>query len=151
GRECSTPVRQVRRTRAPRAPAYPWERRRLRLRPLRPPPRRVTESVVGRQLPPSLPSPILIGRLMRSAFALMFGCAIAGRALAAPTTVERVVAVVNSEIILLSEAKERASQMGQPIDDRGSPAERRPNGQQLKQVVDRMVEDTLVLQQAAEL
>lgn len=73
-------------------------------------------------------------------------------AAAAGTTIERIVAVVNSEIVLLSEAKDRAAQLGQPIDDHGgSLAEKRQAEQQLKAVVDRMVDDALVLQQAGEL
>jgi peptidyl-prolyl cis-trans isomerase SurA len=71
---------------------------------------------------------------------------------AAPVTAERIVAVVNAEIILLSEAKEHAAQMGQPIDERGTSAvERRQAEQQLRQVVERMIDDTLMVQQAAEL
>jgi peptidyl-prolyl cis-trans isomerase SurA len=87
--------------------------------------------------------------MKRIAFALLAACA---PALASPTTIERIVAVVNTNIILLSEAKERAAQMGQPIDDKATePAAKRQAEQALKQIVERMVEDDLVLQQATEL
>ena len=75
----------------------------------------------------------------------------AALAAAEPVTVERIVAVVNNEIILLSDAKERAAQVGQAIDDTGPPEVRRKAEQQLRQVVDRMVDDALVLQSATEL
>jgi peptidyl-prolyl cis-trans isomerase SurA len=74
----------------------------------------------------------------------------AGRA-AEAGTVERIVAVVNNEVVLLSELKERASQIGQTIDDTGPPEARRKAEQQLRQVLDRLVDDLLVLQQATEL
>jgi peptidyl-prolyl cis-trans isomerase SurA len=89
-------------------------------------------------------------RLTAASIALAFGLPLAARA--APVTVERIVAVVNSNIILLSEAKERASQMGQPIDDKATDlAGKRAAELALKQIVERMVEDDLVLQQASEL
>ena len=67
-------------------------------------------------------------------------------------TVERIAAVVNSEVILLSEVKDRASQLGQPTDDSAGPPEQRRKVQQiLRQVVDRMIDDALVVQQGTEL
>jgi parvulin-like peptidyl-prolyl isomerase len=67
------------------------------------------------------------------------------------STVERIVAVVNSEIILLSELKERAQQNGQPIDDSGTVEARRKAELSLRPLLDKLVDDALVLQQAAEL
>lgn len=55
--------------------------------------------------------------------------------------VDRVAAVVNSEIILLSEVREHAAQLGVPGDD----------DKALRPVLDRMIDDALVLQQADEL
>src|SRR5207302_9732977 len=55
------------------------------------------------------------------------------------------------EIILLSELKDRAAQLGQTIDDSGPPEQQRKAQQQLRQLLDRLVDDTLVLQQAGEL
>lgn len=66
-------------------------------------------------------------------------------------TIERVVAVVNSEIILLSEVRDRAAQMGQPVDESGPPEQRRAVQKMLRQVLDKMVDDALVIQQASEL
>lgn len=66
-------------------------------------------------------------------------------------TIERVVAVVNSEIILLSEVRDRAAQMGQPTDESGPPEQRRAVQKLLRQVLDKMVDDALVIQQASEL
>lgn len=70
---------------------------------------------------------------------------------AAPVTVERIVAVVNSEIILLSDARERGAAAGLTVDEKGNSTERRQAEQVLKPVVERMVEDVLVTQQASEL
>ncbi|MSP63689.1 MAG: hypothetical protein EXR72_25755 [Myxococcales bacterium] len=71
---------------------------------------------------------------------------------AAPITIERIAAVVNTEIILLSEVKERAAQSGQTLDEHaGSPIEKRQVEQALKAVTDKMVDDVLVIQQAGEL
>ena len=73
-------------------------------------------------------------------------------AVAAPVMADRIAAVVNSEIVLVSEAKDRAAQVGQPIDEKGTTvAEKRAAEQQLRAVVDRMVDDLLVIQQATEL
>jgi peptidyl-prolyl cis-trans isomerase SurA len=84
--------------------------------------------------------------------AIAFTLACAARAGASPVTVERIVAVVNSEVILLSEAKDRAVQLGQPIDDRATGAvEKRAAEQQLRAIVDKMIDETLMLQQASEL
>lgn len=63
-------------------------------------------------------------------------------------TIERVVAVVNGEIILLSELQDKAAQLvgGQRLDDSN------PEGhKKLRQVLDRMVDDALALQQAGTL
>ncbi len=76
---------------------------------------------------------------MRTALMVVLGVQ---SALAAPATVERIAAVVNQEIILLSEVKERAAMLAQA----GEVGEG-----QLKQLVERMVEDVLVVQQAVEL
>lgn len=56
-------------------------------------------------------------------------------------TVDRIVAVVNSEVILLSELHEHAAQLGAPGDD----------DKALRPVLDKMIDDALVLQQADEL
>lgn len=66
-------------------------------------------------------------------------------------TIERIVAVVNNTVILLSEVKERGAQIGQTIDDTGTADQRRLAQKQLRQVLDRMVDDELILQQATEL
>jgi peptidyl-prolyl cis-trans isomerase SurA len=95
-------------------------------------------------------------------FAAVAAPLLAGAAFAAPpvasstpekvATIERIVAVVNAEIVLLSEAKDRAAQLGQPIDDHGTTlAEKRQAETALHTIVDRMVDDILVLQQAGEL
>jgi peptidyl-prolyl cis-trans isomerase SurA len=65
-----------------------------------------------------------------------------------PVTIEKIVAVVNAEVILLSELRDKAQQMPgqQNIDDSTSDGKKR-----LRQVLDRMVDDLLVLQQASEL
>jgi parvulin-like peptidyl-prolyl isomerase len=84
---------------------------------------------------------------------LLVGSILAGAlsAHAAPVSIERIVAVVNSEIVLLSEAKDRAALLGQPVDSRGNQAERRQAEAALKPLVEKMVEDILVTQQATEL
>ncbi len=82
---------------------------------------------------------------------LLFSLALPSLALATPVTVERIVAVVNSEIILLSDARDRGVGAGITVEEKGTPAERRTAEQALKPVVERMVEDVLVQQQAAEL
>ena len=74
-----------------------------------------------------------------------------GVARAEVVVAERIVGVVNTEIILYTEVKDRAMMMGQPIDDSGPPEARRKATQALRQVLERMVDDALVLQQASEL
>ena len=73
--------------------------------------------------------------------------ALAAPAHADPVTIERVVAVVNDEVILLTELNDKALQLsGQRLDDST------PDGhKKLRQVLDRMVDDTLALQQASTL
>lgn len=68
-----------------------------------------------------------------------------------PIVSERIVAVVNSEIILLGEVKERAQMLGLRIEEGTTPEAQRKTEQQLQQVVDRMVDDLLVMQQATDL
>lgn len=76
-----------------------------------------------------------------------------GRARADGVAIERVVAVVNAEVVLLSELGDKAAQAtNQPLGninvnvEEGSEAKKK-----LRLVLDRMVDDLLVLQQASEL
>ena len=76
----------------------------------------------------------------------------AGTAWAGDTVVvERVVAVINSEIILLGDVRDRAALLGQPIEENALLDPRALADKQLHQIVDRMVDDVLILQQANEL
>ena len=78
---------------------------------------------------------------------LVAGSLAAAGARADSVTIERVVAVVNAEVVLLSELHDKAAQMaGQRLDDAAPEAHKK-----LRQVLDRMVDDILVLQQASEL
>jgi peptidyl-prolyl cis-trans isomerase SurA len=73
------------------------------------------------------------------------------RAAAEPPTIERIAAVVNSEVILYSEVKERAAQSGTPIDEGATPESHAKAQQVARQVLDKMVDDTLILEQASDL
>ena len=53
---------------------------------------------------------------MRHLLPLALLVAVAARAAAEPVTIDRIVAVVNHEVILLSEVKERAVLAGQPVE-----------------------------------
>lgn len=88
---------------------------------------------------------------MRHLLPLALLVAVAARAAAEPVTIDRIVAVVNHEVILLSEVKERAVLAGQPVEERGGAIERLQQEKQLKAVLERMIEESLTLQQAAEL
>src|SRR4051794_37048075 len=88
----------------------------------------------------------------RSSYFLLASLALcAAPARAESVIVERIVAVVNSEIVLLSDVKERAAQAGHPIDDSGTNEQRRHVEQELRPLLDHMVDELLITQQAAEL
>jgi len=86
---------------------------------------------------------------------LLLSIAVLGSAAAAraePVVVERIAAIVNNEIILVTEVKDKAMQVGMQLPEERGPAEvRRRAEQQLRPVLDRMIDDTLILQQATEL
>ncbi|HEX2572852.1 MAG TPA: peptidylprolyl isomerase [Polyangia bacterium] len=65
--------------------------------------------------------------------------------------VERVIAVINNEIILLSDLRDRATLLGQPLDERVLYNPQALGDRQIRQLLDRMVDDSLILQQAHEL
>ena len=65
--------------------------------------------------------------------------------------VERIIAVINNEIILLSDLRDRATLLGQPIDDAVLLNPHALGDRQIRQLLDRMVDDALILQQAHEL
>ena len=76
----------------------------------------------------------------------------AGTAQAGDTVVvERIIAVINNEIILLSDLRDRATLLGQPLDDNVLLNPHALGDRQIRQLVDRMVDDSLILQQAHEL
>lgn len=65
--------------------------------------------------------------------------------------VERIIAVINNEIILLSDLRDRATLLGQPIDEQVLLNPQALSDRTIRQLLDRMVDDALILQQAHEL
>jgi peptidyl-prolyl cis-trans isomerase SurA len=93
-------------------------------------------------------------RWMRTLCALMgvVWLGTAGTAQAGDSVVmERIIAVINNEIILLSDLRDRATLLGQPIDDAVLFNPRALSDRNIRQLLDRMVDDALILQQAHEL
>lgn len=65
--------------------------------------------------------------------------------------VERIIAVINNEIVLLSDLRDRATLLGTPLDDNVLLNPHALGDKQIRQLLDRMVDDALILQQAHEL